>query len=181
MIPDQRHWVAIHEGGHAVANVVLGRTVEYVSIRPGKTFAGLSVAATEDIPDMDRWNQFLPISVAPPAFRADLEKRIIAKLAGEIAATLLYQPSSVGAPPRLDPSETESIARKALDSLGPRLAARRLRRGRGLVPPRRRCLREALADPDLEPPPGQVRHDLPEGSRHGCGRPAAPSRPCHRH
>jgi DNA replication protein DnaC len=40
---------------------------------------------------------------------------------------------------------------------------------------------KTLTDRYVQPAPGAVRHDLPQGSGHGCCRPAPPPRPCHRH
>ena len=62
-----------------------------------------------------------------------------------------------------------------------RAAARRRRRGRGPLSAGRRRVREALADPDVKPPSGQVRHDLPEGPRNGRRRPPPPPCPRNRH
>ena len=120
MTAAERRSVAIHEAGHAVADVVLGIPVEYTSIRPGKTFAGIEVPAPFEV-DLGSWNQYLPISAAPADLRAYVEKRIIAFLAGPIAAVILYEPVGRGAPVR-EEFDPDAIARQALANLGPRLA-----------------------------------------------------------
>jgi hypothetical protein len=45
----------------------------------------------------------------------------------------------------------------------------------------RRRVRAPLTDSHLEPPPGPLRLDLPEGACDGCRRSPPPPRPCHHH
>ena len=116
-----RRWIALHEAGHGVAHVMFGTPLEYVSIRPGKRFGGLAASNRGDRPDSDEWDQFRPVSAAPPAFRASVEREIVGALAGEIAAAMLYQPTK-REPTRAQISEAETIARRALAALGPRVA-----------------------------------------------------------
>jgi hypothetical protein len=98
--------------------VVLRGTVEYVSIRPGRTFSGINVPVRTGRSDVDRFNPFLPVNAQPPALRGDVERDIICKLAGDIAALYLATPTSG----YRDEPDSDSIARRALESLGPRLA-----------------------------------------------------------
>ncbi len=37
----RRHSTAVHEAAHAVAELYMGGTVEFVSIRPSETFQGI--------------------------------------------------------------------------------------------------------------------------------------------
>jgi len=113
-----RRLTCVHEAGHAVAEVVLGQTVEYVSVRPGKHFGGIEVPVRHERPEADRFAPWHPVSLQPPELRADIERSIIVLLAGDLAALYLgpSQTSYVGEP------EVEEIARRALDNLGPRIA-----------------------------------------------------------
>jgi hypothetical protein len=121
MTAADRRIIAIHEAGHAVADVLLGIPVEFASIRPGKTFAGIEVPAPHR-PDSFDWNQYLPISAAPADLRAYVEKRVIAFLSGHIAATTLYEPLPRRRRLTVELPDADAIARDALASLGPRLA-----------------------------------------------------------
>jgi hypothetical protein len=116
-----RRCIAIHEAGHAVAHVVFGDTVEYVSIRRGKHFGGIAVPGVRSRPDKDQWDPFVPVNASPPGFRASVERQIVSGLAGEIAVALLYRPTGRN-PTRAVEAEAETIARKALDELSPRVA-----------------------------------------------------------
>jgi hypothetical protein len=113
----RRRTTAIHEAGHAVASIVFGREVDYVSIRRGKGFNGIacSVPRPRDVAGYD------PVSVLrqPSALRADVERDIVVLLAGELAALAF---GSEPAPARYDEDEFERVATDALAALGPRVA-----------------------------------------------------------
>jgi hypothetical protein len=115
---DARRRTCLHEAAHAVAELVLGGSVDYVSIRPGKTFGGIEVRVPRPL-DLDGFDGFRSVSVEPPKLRADVERRIIVSLVGHIAALHLG--------PKLDdgylaePAD-EEIARQALANLGSRLS-----------------------------------------------------------
>src|SRR4051794_32921778 len=79
---------ALHEAGHAVAELILGGQVEYVSTRPGNAFRGIEVAVPRPL-DLGGFDPFRSVSVQPPGLRADVERRIVVFLAGEIAAQYL--------------------------------------------------------------------------------------------
>jgi hypothetical protein len=123
MTDADRRRTALHEAGHGIAQVVLGRSVEYVSIRPGKTFSGVAVPIPHERLDIEGFNPFLPVAQEPAALRADIERDIIIDLAGDLA-TLLDGPGD-NAPPASsyrDEPDVDAIARRALEQLGPRLA-----------------------------------------------------------
>lgn len=106
--PLDRRRIALHEAGHAVACVVFGTPLEYVSIRPGRTFGGVTVGVPREVPDAPGRATWLD-----PAIRVDLERRVIASLAGDLAE-------------RLDPTAgprpvDETEVRAALEALGPRV------------------------------------------------------------
>jgi hypothetical protein len=112
-----RREIALHEAGHAVAHVVLGMPLEYASIRPGRTFGGVAVPGQRPI-DVNEI-QFGRVSQQTPSIRAEVERRIIATLAGELAARFR---AAEPAPTAYVGEEAETIARDALQRLGPRLA-----------------------------------------------------------
>lgn len=89
-----RREIALHESGHAVAFVVLGLPLEYASIRRGRTFAGRTVHA--QIPMDIAAIRFGRVPQQTPALRADVERRVIATLAGELAARFLVSRSTRG-------------------------------------------------------------------------------------
>jgi hypothetical protein len=113
-----RRLVAVHEAGHAVAHVVLGRPVACASIRPGKRYAGVAIPEAAGLADVDGFDPSKLVTGQPPAFRTDIERRIVVLMAGEAAVTLL-----AGSRPAAGYSddETDVIARKALDALPPRV------------------------------------------------------------
>jgi hypothetical protein len=115
--PALRRRVAVHEAGHAVAFVVLGIPLEFASIRPGRSFLGVVVPAARDGADLGALN-FDAICNEPPALREDVERRIIAGLAGELAE--LYG-TATPASGYLD-DDDEQIARAALATLPSRIA-----------------------------------------------------------
>jgi len=117
--PAGRRRTALHEAGHAVADYVLGRPIEYVSIRPGLTFGGIAVTMPRDRPDAGGFAPWSPVALQPPALRADIERQIIATLAGELSALFLaVAPGTV----RYSDDAAEEIAGGALAALGPRTA-----------------------------------------------------------
>jgi hypothetical protein len=108
----------IHEAGHAVASVVVGEGVEFVSVRPTETFRGMNVSAPPAL-DLAGFDGFRSVSFEPPALRAGVERHVIMLLAGDLAAWLL------GPTPADDyhaASADEALARQALEKLGPRLS-----------------------------------------------------------
>jgi hypothetical protein len=113
-----RREIALHEAGHAVAFVVLGLPLEYASIRPGRTFAGVAVPAKRSPIDVNEI-QFGRVSQQTPSIRAEVERRVIATLAGELAARYL---AAEPAPTAYVGEEAETIAREALQRLRPRFA-----------------------------------------------------------
>jgi hypothetical protein len=112
-----RRETALHEAGHAVAQVLLCLPLEYASIRRGKTFGGVVVPAPMEI-DVNGI-QHGRVSQQLPSLRSIVERRIISTLAGELAARYL---AAEPAPAGYVDDETETIAREALQRLGPRLA-----------------------------------------------------------
>jgi hypothetical protein len=112
-----RRGTALHEAGHAVAFVVLGLPLEYASIRPGRTFNGTvsPVQSTIDVNEI----QFGRVSQQLPSLRSIVERRIIATLAGELAARYL---ATEPAPAAYVDDAAETIAREALQRLAPRVA-----------------------------------------------------------
>lgn len=118
--PSARRRTALHEAGHACAEVILGGAVEYASIRPGRTFAGIEVPAARDLIDVDGFAPWLPsVTLEPPALRVAVERQIIATLAGELAALYLAPLPARG---WYGPDDAAEIARQALVGLGPRIA-----------------------------------------------------------
>jgi hypothetical protein len=113
-----RRRTAVHEAARAVADVVFGIPLEYVSIRAGNGFSGIEVPIHRDFTDIAGFDDVLLV-MQPPAFRADVERRIIATLAGDMAALFLG-----GEPPpaRYDDDAAEQIAKRALMALGPRIS-----------------------------------------------------------
>ena len=113
-----RRRTALHEAGHAAADVVLGLPLEYASIRAGRTFAGVAVPVARDLRDADKLTMY-PTMLQPPALRDDVERRVISMLAGALAELYLGE-----LPPPRDYSDDEAlaIARAALARLPPRLA-----------------------------------------------------------
>src|SRR5687767_7880847 len=116
--PADRRRTCVHEAGHAVAQYVLGDQTEYVSVRPGKAFRGIHVQVKRQLTDIGRFDPFTSVSVQSPALRADVERKIVVFLAGDIAALLLAPHPLEG----YQDDEADRIARQALDSLGPRLS-----------------------------------------------------------
>lgn len=118
MTPEQRRHVALHEAGHAVASIVLGVPLEYASIRPGRTFAGVNVHAPGVPVDTSTLTQY-PSLLQPLALRDHVERSIVVSLVGELAAMYFADESSRSA---FTSDEAENMAREALVALGPRLA-----------------------------------------------------------
>ena len=114
MTAEDRRRTALHEAGHAVAGVVMGRPLEYASIRPGRTFSGIAVPVPRDRPPGFDPDRFVPVQ--PAELRADVERQIVTVLAGDLAALYLAEPRSG----YVDTSEEEVAA--ALEALGPRVA-----------------------------------------------------------
>ena len=114
-----RRRTALHEAGHAVASIVLGIPVEYTSIRPGRAFSGINIAVLTPPADFDLFDPDRPAVLHPPGLRADVERRIIRLMAGELAARRLDRspPASM-----YTDDAAQRIARRALASLGPRIA-----------------------------------------------------------
>jgi hypothetical protein len=113
-----RRQTALHEAGHAVADVVFGIPIEYVSIRSGHGFGGIEVPVPREFADIAGFD-LVPLVMQPPALRADVERCIIATLAGGVAALHL---GSEPAPAGYDDDEAERIATQALGALGPRIS-----------------------------------------------------------
>jgi hypothetical protein len=111
----ERRRIALHEAGHAVADVLLGLPIEYASIRAGRTFAGIEVPVPRPVPDIDRLTIY-PTLLQPTALRNNIERRVIATLAGQLAELYLDEPSS-----GYMSDEADTIARQALAGLGARL------------------------------------------------------------
>ncbi len=116
--PGERRLIALHEAGHAVAYHVLGLGLEYASNRPGRTFAGVAVAASPAVTAGFAELTEVGIAGQPVALRANVERRIIGKFAGELAAlTLVDRTGHYQAD-----NEWSELARDALVALGPRIA-----------------------------------------------------------
>jgi hypothetical protein len=116
---DSRRRLAIHEAGHAVCGVVLGRPLEYASIRPGRSFRGVAVAVHGPTPGIAAFEVDCVVATQPPELRADVERKILTSFAGELAALYLAdEPAASG----YSDDETEGIADAALTELGPRIA-----------------------------------------------------------
>jgi hypothetical protein len=114
----ERRRVALHEAGHAVADVVFGRGVEYASARAGRTFAGLTLAAPGPAGATDGFDPFLFVVQQPAACRDHVERTVISLMAGDLAELFLVS-EPVNA---YSDDQAEQIARTALEGLGPRLA-----------------------------------------------------------
>jgi hypothetical protein len=76
-IPDTRdaelrRLVALHEAGHAVSNVIMGVSIEYASIRPGKHFLGV-VDPGPRTRHTEGFDPFRPLCTQPAELRADIE------------------------------------------------------------------------------------------------------------
>lgn len=116
---EKRRRTALHEAAHAVADTEMGRPIDYVSIRSGHTFRGITVPVPRDLADLDGLS-FGGVAAQPPALRADVERVIIGTLAGDLAELVLGPIDPPGYRP--DDEEAELIARQALAALGPRAA-----------------------------------------------------------
>ena len=117
MTPERRRHVALHEAGHAVASDLFGMPLEYVSIRPGETFDGITSGDPHPIPP--GFDASRPVAAQPHEVRAAVERRILGDLAGDVAARYLAaEPATV----RCDPLEAAEIDRQALTAVGPRTA-----------------------------------------------------------
>ena len=114
-----RRRIALHEAGHAVAHLEFRIPLEYASIRPGRTFAGVAVPALRDEPDYGEARFGAPAPLQPETVRADIERRAIASLAGDIAALYLADAPAGAA---YGGDEAETIARDALAGLASRVA-----------------------------------------------------------
>ncbi len=114
-----RRLIALHEAAHAVANTVLNVPMEYASIRPGRRFLGVAVAAPREGSPPTGFDPDHVVAMQPPDVRAEIERRIITTLAGEIAALYLADaPARTG----YSDDDSETIAASALAALGPRVA-----------------------------------------------------------
>ena len=85
--PAARRRTALHEAGHAVAFVTLGIPLEYASIRPGRSFNAVVVPTHREMPDLDAFGVGLLVE-QPSALRAELERDVIATLAGDLAGSI---------------------------------------------------------------------------------------------
>jgi hypothetical protein len=115
----ERRRIAVHEAGHAVASIVLGVPIEYVSIRTGLSFRGVALRVGARLEAADDFDPFRAVAAQPPELRADVERRIIGDLAGPIAEMFLADEPAARS---YGGDEAETIARDALATLGPRLA-----------------------------------------------------------
>lgn len=114
-----RRRTAIHEAAHAVASVVLGVPVDYVSVRPGQTFSGITYGVQRTLSDLDGFDPFRAVTQQPAALRADIERKVMMTLAADIAVRNLGPGPMSGYD---EPKEAEAIAYQTLARFGPRLA-----------------------------------------------------------
>ena len=71
MTPDRRDVTAYHEAGHAVAALVLGRPVSWVSIRPDRKYLGVCAFAKAVFRPSEDWvEREAVIALAGPAAEA---------------------------------------------------------------------------------------------------------------
>jgi hypothetical protein len=85
-----RGQTCIHEAGHAVACVVFGIGLEFVSIRPGIHFRGLTSHDPAPLPDTLRRGGVLDQSIE---FRTAVERQMVMVMAGPLAARM-FDPAS---------------------------------------------------------------------------------------
>lgn len=114
-----RRQIALHEASHAVAHVVLGLPLEYASIRRGRTFGGMTVSIPRGLAGAGDFDTFKPVPLQPAALRADVERRVISRLAGELGVLYLAPVDPVAT---YTDDDSEAIAHEALAALSPRTA-----------------------------------------------------------
>jgi hypothetical protein len=112
-----RRSIAIHEAGHAVAYVVLGRPIEYVTVRPVAGSLAYCQPGPVELPSVEGFDASDVVPMKPPAMRAWLEVSAIIALAGPVAADALTAPTHGYLEPEAPPA-----AVRDLDDLPPRVA-----------------------------------------------------------
>jgi hypothetical protein len=115
-----RDFVAWHEAGHALAAVLVGRPLDYVSTRPGLQFGGITHYGPSAPLGVDG------VTLAPLALQPDLtirerfERSILVALAGGVAERFVEPFTGSGYVPADDDDDRAAASAAALARLSPR-------------------------------------------------------------